>query len=232
MNMKAIKRWLPLTLIIVLIAAAWASGLLDMVNLETIKQQREALLGMVEAHPVLSVVIYMLLYAAVVALSLPIALIMTLTGGLLFDKWLGTAAIVIGATAGATLVFLIARSALGDTLREKAGPLYKKVATNMEQNAIGYMLFMRLVPLFPFFLVNIVPALFNVRLRTYVLTTLFGIIPGTFVYANVGRELGTIESLSDLASPQTLIAFTLLGLFALIPTIYKQIKNRKKSLAS
>lgn len=232
MNMKAIKRWLPLALIVVLIAAAWASGLLDMVNLETIKQQREALLGMVEVHPVLSVLIYMVLYAAVVALSLPIALIMTLTGGLLFGKWLGTAAIVIGATAGATLVFLIARSALGDTLREKAGPLYKKVATNMEQNAVGYMLFMRLVPLFPFFLVNIVPALFNVRLRTYILTTLFGIIPGTFVYANVGRELGTIESLSDLASPQTLIAFTLLGLFALIPTLYKQIKNRKNGQAA
>lgn len=230
MNMKAIKRWLPLILIVVLIVAAWASGLLDMVNLETIKQQRGELLGLVEAHPILSVAIYMVLYAVVVALSLPIALIMTLTGGLLFGKWLGTAVIVFGATAGATLVFLIARSALGNTLREKAGPLYKKVAANMEQNAVGYMLFMRLVPLFPFFLVNIVPALFNVRVMPYVITTFIGIIPGTFVYANVGKELGTIESLSDIASPQTLIAFTLLGLFALIPTLYKQIKNRKNGL--
>lgn len=226
MNMKAVKRWLPLILIVVLIGAAWASGLLEMVNLEMIKQQRETLLGLVEAHPVLSVLTFIVLYATVVALSLPIAVLMTLTGGLLFGKWLGTVIIVIAATAGATLVFLIARSALGNTLREQAGPLYKRVASNMEQNAVGYMLFMRLVPLFPFFLVNIVPALFNVRLVPYVLTTFFGIIPGTFVYANVGKELGSIESLGDIASPRTLIAFTLLGLFALIPTLYKQIKNR------
>lgn len=226
MNMKAVKRWLPLILIVVLIGAAWASGLLEMVNLEMIKQQRETLLGLVEAHPVLSVLTFIVLYATVVALSLPIAVLMTLAGGLLFGKWLGTVIIVIAATAGATLVFLIARSALGNTLREQAGPLYKRVASNMEQNAVGYMLFMRLVPIFPFFLVNIVPALFNVRLVPYVLTTFFGIIPGTFVYTNVGKELGSIESLGDIASPRTLIAFTLLGLFALIPTLYKQIKNR------
>src|SRR5690554_7669634 len=107
MNMKAVKRWLPLILIVVLIGAAWASGLLEMVNLEMIKQQRETLLGLVAAHPVLSVITFIVLYAAVVALSLPIAVLMTLTGGLLFGKWLGTVIIVLGATVGATLVFLI-----------------------------------------------------------------------------------------------------------------------------
>jgi uncharacterized membrane protein YdjX (TVP38/TMEM64 family) len=96
----------------------------------------------------------------------------------------------------------------------------------MRHNAIGYLLFMRLVPLFPFFMVNIVPALFNIRLFPYIVTTFVGIIPGTFVYANVGRELGTIETLTDLASVETLIAFSLLGVFALIPTIYKQIQAR------
>lgn len=232
MNKKVLKRFLPLILIVLLIGAAWASGFMDMVNLEAVKAKRGELLETVSAHPVLSVAGFIALYVAAVALSLPIATVLTLLGGFLFGRWLGTAAIVVGATAGATILFLIARSALGNMLREKAGPLYNKVAANMEKNATSYMLFMRLVPLFPFFLVNIVPALFNVRLLPYVLTTFFGIIPGTFVYANVGRELGTIESLSDLASPQTLIAFTLLGLFALIPTFYKQFKGRKKVIAA
>lgn len=232
MNKKVLKRWLPLILIVLLIGTSWVSGLMDMINLEAIKAQRGQLQDMVAAHPVLSVAGFTALYAAAVALSLPIATVLTLLGGFLFGRWLGTAAIVTGATVGATILFLIARSAVGDTLRQRAGPLYNKVAANMERNAVSYMLFMRLVPLFPFFLVNIVPALFGVRLLPYILTTFFGIIPGTFVYANVGRELGTIESLSDLASPQTLIAFTLLGLFALIPTIYRQIKGHKKVAAA
>lgn len=130
---------------------------------------------------------------------------------------------------GASIIFLAAKSAIGTTLRQKAGPLYKKIESNMNQNAIGYLLFMRLVPIFPFFLVNIVPALFNIRLIPYVVTTFLGIIPGTFVYANVGRELGTIESLSDLISTETLIAFALLGLFALLPVIIKQVNLLKSN---
>lgn len=232
MNIKVLKRFLPLILIVLLIGAVWASGFMDMVNLEAVKAQRGQLLDTVGAHPVLSAAAFVVLYAAAVALSLPIATVLTLLGGFLFGRWLGTLLIVIGATAGASVIFLIARSALGNTLRKKAGTLYNKIAANMEKNAVGYMLFMRLVPLFPFFAVNIVPALFNVRLLPYVLTTFLGIIPGTFVYANVGRELGTIESLSDLASPATLTAFTLLGLFALIPTLYKQFKGRKKTAAA
>ncbi len=225
--MKHIKRWLPLTVIILLITGAWTFGLMDLISLETVKQQREELLIYVSQHPILSALTFILIYTATVALSLPIATIMTLLGGFLFGRWLGTLLIVISATLGATIIFSIARSALGDTLRKKAGPLYDKAAKNMKDNAIGYMLFMRLMPLFPFVLVNILPALFNVRLLPYVLTTFLGIIPGTFVYANLGRELGTIETLSDLVSFETLLAFTLLGTFALIPTLYKQIKNRK-----
>jgi uncharacterized membrane protein YdjX (TVP38/TMEM64 family) len=227
MNIKVLKRWLPLAVIALLIITAWASGLMEMVNLETVKTQREELLTLVSSHPVVSIICFITVYTVSVALSLPIATILSLLGGFLFGRWLGTSYIVIGATAGATILFLIARSALGSTLRDKAGPLYNKVAANIEENAVGYMFFMRLVPLFPFFLVNIVPALFNIRLVPYVLTTFFGIIPGAFVYANVGRELGTIESLNDLVSPQILLAFTLLGLFALIPTLYKQIKRKK-----
>lgn len=232
MNIKAIKRWLPLALIVLLIAAAWASGLADGLNLELIKAHRQDLLDMVDAHPVMSIGGFIILYAVAVALSLPVATLMTLLGGFLFGRWLGTMTVVVGATAGAAVLFIVARSALGTALRNRAGPLYQKVAANMQHNAVGYMLFMRLVPLFPFFLVNIVPALFNVRLVPYVITTFFGIIPGTFVYVNFGRELASIESLHDLASPQMLVAFTLLGFFALIPVLYKQIKKRRAPVST
>ena len=147
-------------------------------------------------------------------------------GGFLFGKYLGTILVVGGATIGACTLFIIARTSAGRTLRERAGTLYKKIETNMQDNAVGYMLFMRLVPIFPFFLVNIVPALFNVSIRAFAVTTFFGIMPGTFVYVNLGEQLGDINSLSDLISIQTLIAFALLGIFALIPTLYKQYRNR------
>ncbi len=145
-------------------------------------------------------------------------------GGFLFGRWLGTLLIVFSATIGATILFIAAKSAMGSTLRNRAGPLFKKIESNMNRNAVGYLLFMRLVPVFPFFLVNIVPALFNIRLVTFISTTFIGIMPGTFVYANVGRELGTINALSDLVSIEMLLAFTLLGVFALLPTILKQTR--------
>lgn len=226
MSTSPSKHWLPLAALVFFVIVAWGSGLMELVNLETIKAQSQTLQGLVAEHPALSLAGYVALYTAAVALSLPIATLLTLVGGFLFGRWLGTAAIVVGATAGATILFLIARSSVGSALREKAGPLYRQVAAKLENNLIGYMLFMRLVPLFPFFLVNIVLALFNVRLVPYVLTTFFGIIPVTFVYANVGRQLGTIESLADLASPQTLLAFTLLGFSVLIPSLYKRRGKR------
>lgn len=212
-----------------MIVCAWYLGLQDYVNLDTIKSQRSELLNIVSDRPYISILAFVSMYIISVALSLPIATVLTLLGGFLFGRWLGTFLIVISATMGASILFLAAKSAIGTTLRQKAGPLYKKIESNMNQNAIGYLLFMRLVPIFPFFLVNIVPALFNIRLTPYLATTFFGIIPGTFVYANVGRELGTIESLSDLISPETLIAFTLLGLFALLPVIIKQVNLYKSN---
>jgi uncharacterized membrane protein YdjX (TVP38/TMEM64 family) len=229
MSTDVIKRYLPLAIIIILVTLAWIFEITDYINLETIKSQRSELLAYVTNNPVLSITGFIAIYIISVALSLPIATLLTLLGGFLFGQWLGTFLIVISATIGATLLFLSARSAIGSSLREKAGPFYKKIELNMNQNSTGYLLFMRLVPLFPFFIVNIVPALFNVRLIPYIITTFVGIIPGTFVYANVGRELGSIESITDLASKETLLAFTLLGIFALIPTIYKMIQSRKNS---
>ena len=160
------------------------------------------------------------------ALSLPAATIVSLLGGFLFGRWLGTVLIVSSATLGATAIFGVAKSSFGASLRDRVGPLYHQIAGNMQANAVAYLLFMRLVPVFPFFLANILPALFHVKTRTLAVTTLIGIIPGTFVYANLGRELGTISSLWDLMSMQVLLAFCLLGALALLPAVYGHVTAR------
>lgn len=225
-----VRKTLPLLAFILAFGVVWYSGLLENFNLEFIQQHREALLVHVQKAPVFSGAVFIFVYALAVALSLPVATLITLMGGALFGLWVGTFVVVLGATLGATAIFLIARSAMGKSLRQKAGPLYQKVTNNMAKNAASYMLFMRLVPLFPFFLVNIVPALFNVRLVPYVLTTAVGILPGTVIYVNFGRELGSIQSLTDLASPQMLLALGLLGAFALVPVLYKKIRSKRKAI--
>lgn len=231
MPVKTLKRFLPLGIIALLMVLAWMTGLHEQIRLAGFHAHKAELIPYVADHAVLAALIFMGLYVAAVALSLPIATLLTLTGGFFFGKWLGTAYVVSAATIGASIIFLVAKTSLGETLRAKAGGLYGKIEKNMKENAVGYLLFLRLVPVFPFFLVNIVPALFNVPLRVFVLTTFFGIIPGSFVYVNLGQTLGEIENLNDLVSGQTLLAFALLGLFALIPTLYKQFKARKRSLA-
>ncbi len=229
---KTWRRWLPLVLLAVAMGAVYASGLHRYFDFAQLQSQKDALRQSAAQHPATAGLAFMASYAGAVALSLPVATLLTLLGGFLFGAWWGTLYVVTGATAGATIVFLIARSTFGAALRERAGGLYDRIAANMQENAAGYMLFMRLVPLFPFFIVNIVPALFNVRLRTYVVTTFFGILPGTFVYVNLGRTLADIESLEDLVSGRTAAAFALLGLFALVPVIYKQWKKKNERTPS
>lgn len=216
-----IKKYSPVAILIVAIIAIWASGLLDFLTLETIKNQRYELLDIVDNYPILSVLIFGIIYIFAVALSLPIASLLTLLGGFLFGVMLGTFIIVVSATLGASIIFLITKTSIGENLRKKAGPFYAKVANNMENNAFQYMFFTRLVPVMPFFIANILPALFDIKLRNFATATFIGIIPGTIVYTNIGRELGELESLNDLISPDIIIAFSLLGLFSLIPTFFK-----------
>lgn len=223
-----LKKWGPLLLVLGLMILAWSLGLHEKINLQSFQLHKEELLSFVSRRPVLSALAFMGVYIAAVALSLPIATLLTLTGGFLFGAGLGLIYVVSAATAGAAIIFLVAKSALGETLRTKAGGLYQKIEKNMKENAFGYLLFLRLVPAFPFFLVNIAPALFNIPLRVFVAATFIGIIPGSFVYVNLGRTLGDVKSLNDLVSGKTLLAFGLLGVFALIPTIYKQIKTSMK----
>jgi uncharacterized membrane protein YdjX (TVP38/TMEM64 family) len=130
--------------------------------------------------------------------------------------------VAASATLGATVLFLAARSALGDILRHRARRFYNRAKVEMKSHAIFYLLFLRLVPIFPFFIANTLPALFPISLKVFVLTTFFGILPGVFVFTNLGSALGDITSLSDLLGWQTLLAFSLLGVLALVPVAIKK----------
>ncbi|MEP7208376.1 MAG: VTT domain-containing protein, partial [Casimicrobiaceae bacterium] len=184
-------------------------------NLETIKAHRDDLLQFTREHYVTSLVIAFLVYVLTVTFSLPGAALLSLTMGLLFGRWIGTVVTVTAATVGATLLFLGARYLFADFARRRLGGWYEKMRTGFAANAFSYLLFLRLVPVFPFFLVNLAPAVADIPLRTYVIATAIGIVPGSFVYVNLGETLGRIDSTRDLVSPATLIALALLGVVAL-----------------
>lgn len=222
-------RWTKIALLLMFggaIAAFFAFGGQHYLTLDTVKSNRDALLAFTRDHFVLALVLGFALYAGAVAFSLPGALLLSLTTGFVFGRWVGTVLVVFAATAGATLVFVAARYIFADAARRRLGALGEKINAGFTENAFNYMLFLRLVPVFPFFLVNLAPAFTSIPLRTFVLATFVGIIPGTFVFVNLGQTLGRIDSLQGLVSVETLGAFALLGLFALVPILVKKIKSR------
>ena len=224
-------RLLPLLVLILGLVLFFAFGLHRYFTLGALREHRAWLIDWVGAHMAFAALSFVVLFAAVTAFSLPIASPLTVLGGFLFGAVLGTLWVVIGATAGATALFLAARTALADLLRARAGPALQKMQAGFAENALSYLLFLRLVPAFPFFLVNLAPAFLGVRLSTFVLGTFIGIIPGTFVYAYLGRGLGEILdsdqeiSFKSLVTPQILAALALLAVFALLPVLYKKLRQ-------
>lgn len=195
-------------------------------SLDALKANRDHLLAFTDAHYGAAAALFVVAYCIVTGLSLPGAVILTLAGGFLFGSGLGTLYVNIGATSGATIAFLAARYLLRDWVEQKFGHRLGAIQEGFAKNAFSYLLTLRLIPLFPFFLVNLVSGLTRVSLGTYMAATVLGIIPGSFVYAYAGRQLGTINSLKEIASPNVLLAFTLLGLLALSPLIYKKIVKK------
>jgi len=196
-------------------------------SLDSLKANRDSLLAFTETHYAASVVIFVAAYCLLVAASLPGAVFFTLAGGFLFGSVLGTVYVNLGATSGATLAFLTARYLLRDWVEGKFGSRLAPIQEGFANNAFSYLMTLRLIPLFPFFVVNMVSGLTRVSLATYATATAIGIIPGSFVFAYAGRQLGTINSLKEIASPNVLIAFTLLGLLALVPIVYQKLTARK-----
>ena len=228
------RPWLKIALAAIFVGAIvafFALGGQHYLSLDSIKANRDALLRFTESHFAAAVAIAFLAYLAATAFSLPGGLILSLTMGFIFGKWVGTLIVVCAATIGATILFLAARYIFADALRKRLGALGEKINAGFTENAFSYMLFLRLVPAFPFFLVNLAPAFTSIPLRTFVLATFIGIIPGTFVFVNLGETLGRIESLSGLVSWETFGAFALLGVFALIPILVKKIKSGRAQKA-
>lgn len=219
---------MPLLILVALIGAAFALDLGRYLTLDALRDNRVALLKTVELYGAWAAIGFALSYAVIVALSLPGATIMTLAGGFLFGVTLGASLTVFGATLGATILFLIARSAVGDALRARAGPFLSRMADGFGRNAFNYLLFLRLVPAFPFWAVNLAPALFGMNLLPYVIGTAIGIIPGTVVFTAFGASLGNVFDtggdvhLRDVLSPTLVAALVGLGLLALLPIMFKK----------
>ncbi len=252
---SALKRYLPLAVIVGLMGLAFAMGWHKYLSLQAIGENYGAMQAFIADNFAVALLIYMGAYIAVIALSLPGGLFMPLAGGLLFGPYVGIPATVIAATLGATIIFLIAKSSLGESLSATAGPWLEKLREGFKENALSYMLFLRLVPAFPFVVVNLAPAFLGVPLRTYVFGTLFGIIPGTAAYSLVGASLGApLEAenaehaacvaekgadncsyeidLASLVSQELIFAGIALGVVALIPVAFNWYKKRSGSHAA
>jgi len=226
-------RVLPIFVIAMGIAAFFFFDLDRYLSFQALSDHREFLISWTADNRVLAAAIFIVGYCVMVALSLPGAVWATLAGGFVFGTWIGGLYVVVGATFGATAIFLIARYALADFFRAKAGNAVRKMEEGFNENALSYMFVLRLVPVFPFWLVNLVPAFLGVTLRTYVIGTFFGIMPGSLVYASVGNGLGAV--FAQGGTPDLGIIFQssvlgpILGLAALslIPVIHKRLRAKK-----
>lgn len=228
MKKQKLVRLLPL-LIILLISTAIYCNFSEYFTLQVLQDNKDSIFAFKNSMPLISALIFTVLYAIATALSLPFGTVLAILGGYLFDVFHGLIIVTIGATIGATAIFLISKYSLKGAIPKNMSKMYEKAKVNFEENEISYLLFLRLVPLFPFTLVNILPALFNVSTRVYVLTTFFGIIPGTLAHTFLGSAFEEINSVSGLISPKTLLAFAALGLLSLVPIIFKRYKTKKAS---
>ena len=223
--LKAIIRdrrvWLGVA-IVAAIAGLHLSGAGEFLSLDTLRTYRKTLTDLVEQHPIASASIYLAVYILATALSVPGAIVLTLAGGFLFGTLYGAAFAVVGATVGAIALFLIARFLMKGRTLDAFGPKAASLGEGIRRNAWSYLLALRLVPLFPFFLVNIVPAFVGVKLPVFAVTTLFGIMPGTLVYSAAGAGLGSIFdaggdfSVGSVLTPNIIAAFAGLAVLSLV----------------
>ena len=230
-----LSRFAPILVIAAGLALAYWLGLVEYISLEALAEHRDALLARVSENFWLAALIYFVTYVVAVALSIPAASLLTIFGGFLFGWFIAGTLTAFGATIGATVIYLAARSAIGDFLKRKAGPGVNKLADGFRENAFGFLFVLRLAPVFPFFIINIAPALFNVPVRTYVVATFLGILPGTYAYAYLGqgvdsvilsaREAGVDVSVSDLVTTEITIAFAALAAVAAIPFIIGKLRG-------
>jgi uncharacterized membrane protein YdjX (TVP38/TMEM64 family) len=229
-------RYLPLLVILAGLAFGYAMGWHQFLSLSYLSESSEALLAMVESYPIIAPLLFFVVYVLATAFSFPAASVLTIFAGFLFGWLQGGLLVAFAATLGATMLFLAARSAFGDALRQRVRGPAARLADGFEENAFGYLLVLRLAPVFPFFVINIAPALFKVPLRTYVTATFIGILPGTFAYAWLGQGVGSVldaaraageePSVASLVTPEITLAFVFLAVVALIPTMVRTVRGK------
>ncbi len=231
----SLKRLWPLAVLVAGFALFFLLGLDHYFSFEVLREHRDWLLTQVENHAATAALAYVAIYAVSTAFSLPVGLVLTVVGGFLFGQLLGVVYVVFAATTGATALFLVAKTTIGDALEARMGPWMKKMEKGFQDNALSYLLIMRLVPVFPFFAVNLAPAFLGVRLKTYFFATLFGIIPGSAVYVQVGVGLSSIlESGEEFTpasalTPDVMIALAGLVILSMVPIVYKKIKKNRNT---
>lgn len=222
------KRIIVALCIFALIILIRFSGLHNLLTFEILQQCRNQLLSITAEHYLLTAGIFIFIYIAVVALSIPGAAILSLAAGFLFGFW-GVLYVNIGATIGAILAFLVARYLIGDWLQKRYAEKLASFNKEIDENGYNYLLTLRLIPLFPFFLVNIFAGLTRIPLVTYAWTTMVGIAPASFIFIYAGCQLGSIDKSGDILSWQILVAFILFGLLALSPVFLKKLMKKKNS---
>jgi uncharacterized membrane protein YdjX (TVP38/TMEM64 family) len=236
---RSLLRFLPAAVVIAGLAAGYAMGWHRYLSLEFLAASGGDLKSWVAANPVLAPLAFFLVYVLAVAFSFPAATVLTVFAGFLFGWLFAGVLVAFAATAGATLLFLAARSAFGSLLRKRVGGRVVGLARGFGEDAFGYLLVLRLAPVFPFFVVNIAPALFEVRLRTYVAATFIGILPATFAYTWLGQGVESVlaaaaargreATLGDLVTPEITVAFLLLALVAAVPMVIRQLRRRAEA---
>lgn len=232
--MKRIIKLIPFLLIIAVIYLALRFHLIHYLSFASLNKYHVVLKNYVDNHFYQTILIFSIAYILVTVTSFPGASFVSILAGFLFGNILGTVLVVIAATIGATLLMVAIKLAFGEVVMAKIGSKIKFIEENIKHNAFFYLLSLRLLPVVPFWLVNLAGGVLNVKLRDFVITTFVGIIPGAFVYVNIGSSLTTIFvtadnnfKVSSLVNHNILIALTLLGLISIVPGVIKSVKKGK-----
>jgi len=226
--MRRLARLWPLLLLLAVLAAAWALGVRSYLSWAALAREQSALHALVAAHPWRSAAAYVALYAVAVGVSLPGGVVLTVAGGLLFGAALGAALAVLGASLGAVLLFLAARHALAGFLAARAAPLLARIGPGLQRDGFSYLLALRLLPVFPFWLVNLAPALLGMRLAPYAAATALGVIPATVVFAGLGAGVGGVlaaggrPNVSLILAPHVLLPLLGLAALSLAPVLWRR----------
>ncbi|MEP3232248.1 MAG: TVP38/TMEM64 family protein [Hyphomicrobiales bacterium] len=226
------KRLVPLGVIVALLLVGYFSGVHTYLSLDTLSENKAALDAFVQDNFVLAMGSYLIIYIVAVSISFPGASFLTIAGGAIFGWLIGGTLTIFGATIGASIIFLVAKTSLGDFLAEKAGPRMSKLRDGFQKDAFNYLLTLRLAPVVPFWITNLAPAFFGMDLGRYALATFLGIIPGTYAYSFIGEQVGTsFEKDSNIVTNVTL-GLAALAIASVVPLIVKYIRNRKNRSAT